>query len=178
MFLKFIQFNTLIKIFLLLTIISTFLLLEAFSQTTTRLTVRGTGLPVPRFVSLKTEKSYMRKGPSQDRPIDWVYNIKGLPLKVVAEFDDWMKIVDSRGETGWMHRSLLSSKRTIEVTRTNLELRKMPNLESEVIARAEIGAILNIRRCDKTWCRLNYENITGWAHKKGFFGLLKDEIPD
>ena len=37
------------------------------------------GLPIPRFVSLKTEKVNVRKGPSSDHDVARVYQRKGLP---------------------------------------------------------------------------------------------------
>ena len=55
-------------------------------------------------------------------------------------------------------------------------LRKKPDLESEIVARAEVGALLNIIRCDKSWCRLNHEKITGWALRDGYYGLLNNEF--
>ena len=153
----------------------------SISQTSSRVTVEGSGEPVPRFVSLKTDKANMRKGPSRNHPIDWEYNVKGLPFKVLAENNVggimWLKVIDSKGTLGWMHSRLLSSKRTVEVIDNILILRHHPNKESDIRAKAEIGAILNIRRCDEKWCRLSKDEISGWAPRKGYFGLLENEIP-
>ena len=43
----------------------------------------GSGLPVPRFVSLKSDRVNMRKGPGTDYPTAWVYRRAGLPLEVI-----------------------------------------------------------------------------------------------
>ena len=139
---------------------------------------KTTGFKIPRFVSLKHDKAYMRKGPSRDHPIEWVYIVKGLPLKVVSEYEVWRKVIDSNGTTGWMHHTQLSRNRIIEVTSSNLELRKKPQLDSDVIAIAEVGALLNIERCDKTWCRLSHETFKGWAPRDGYYGLLENEVPN
>jgi len=168
--------NTFYRLFVILFLFSFSFL--SFGQTTTKLSVRGSGKEIPRFVSLKHDKAYMRKGPSRDHPIEWVYIVKGLPLKVVSEYEVWRKVIDSNGTTGWMHHTQLSRKRIIEVTSSNLELRKKPKLDSEVIAIAEVGALLNIERCDKTWCRLSHETFKGWAPRDGYYGLLENEVPN
>ena len=168
--------NTFYRLFVILFLFSFSFL--SFGQTTTKLSVRGSGKEIPRFVSLKHDKAYMRKGPSRDHPIEWVYIVKGLPLKVVSEYEVWRKVIDSNGTTGWMHHTQLSRKRIIEVTSSNLELRKKPKLDSEVIAIAEVGALLNIERCDKTWCRLSHETFKGWALRDGYYGLLENEVPN
>ncbi len=168
--------NTFYRLFVIL-FLFTFSFLS-FGQTTTKLSVRGSGKEIPRFVSLKHDKAYMRKGPSRDHPIEWVYIVKGLPLKVVSEYEVWRKVIDSNGTTGWMHHTQLSRKRTIEVTSSNLELRKKPNLDSDIIAIAEVGALLNIERCDKIWCRVSHDPFKGWALRGGYYGLLENEVPN
>ena len=119
----------------------------------------------------------MRKGPSRDHPIDWVYKTKNLPLKIVSEFENWRKVIDSEGTIGWIHRSQLSNKRMVQVTLENLEIRNKPNNDAKVIAIAEIGVLLNLERCDEKWCRLSHKKIKGWSLRNGFFGLIKDETP-
>ena len=42
------------------------------------------GLPVPRFVSLKSDKVNVRAGPTKDHDVAWVYNRAALPLEVTA----------------------------------------------------------------------------------------------
>ena len=173
-------FLKLIFLYIFIIIIFFYQINVSHSQTSSRTTVKGSGEPVPRFVSLKTDKANLRKGPSPDHPIDWEYNAKGLPFKVLAENNVggiiWLKVIDSKGTLGWMHRRLLSSKRTVEVVDNMLILRHHPKKDSEIKAKAEIGAILNIRRCEKNWCRLSSGKISGWAPRKGYFGLLKNEI--
>ena len=73
-----------------------------------RLTVRGSGLPVPRFVTLKSDNVNMRAGPGTEYPVLWHYRKEGLPLRVEAEFGVWRKVVDHDGTTGWMHHSVVS----------------------------------------------------------------------
>jgi SH3-like domain-containing protein len=74
-----------------------------------------TSLPVPRFVSLKSDKVNVRKGPSTDQSIVWVFSRAGLPVEVIAESDNWRRVRDSEGADGWVFHSLLSARRTVLV---------------------------------------------------------------
>ena len=69
---------------------------------------RGTGLPVPRYVSLKTDRVNLREGPSKDHRTAWVFQRAGLPVEIVAEYETWRRIRDSEGTEGWVLHSLLS----------------------------------------------------------------------
>ena len=164
---------------LFLTIIVFFFLImqfsNCFSQSNARVTVRGTGYPVPRFVSIKNDEAWLRKGPSRSHRIEWVYKIPGLPLKIVAEFDEWRKVMDSSGSIGWMHRINLSSKRTAEIIKPNSNIYETPNLNSKIIAYSEVGAILNLVRCKNNWCRLKYNNLSGWITKDRIYGVIENE---
>ena len=46
-----------------------------------------TGLPIPRFVTLRAREVNVRTGPGVRYPIDWVFQRPNLPVEVVAEFD-------------------------------------------------------------------------------------------
>ena len=169
--------NNNIHLFFLIIVFSISFSGFSLSEVKTKLSVRGSGELLPRFVSLKYDEVYMRKGPSRDHPIDWVYKTKNLPLKIVSEFENWRKVIDSEGTIGWIHRSQLSNKRMVQVTLENLEIRNRPNNDAKVIAIAEIGVLLNLERCDEKWCRLSHQKIKGWSSRNGFFGLIKDETP-
>jgi SH3-like domain-containing protein len=70
------------------------------------------GLPVPRFVSLKAERVNVRSGPTKDNDVNWVYTRAGLPVEIIAEYDNWRRIRDWEGGEGWVLHSLLSGRRT------------------------------------------------------------------
>ena len=88
--------NNIFLVFLIL-VFSTCFSSTASSETTTKLSVRGSGQIIPRFETLKFNEVRLRKGPSRDHPIDWLYKLKGLPLKIISEFDDWRKVEDFDG---------------------------------------------------------------------------------
>ena len=73
------------------------------------------GLPVPRFVSLKADRVNVRGGPDKDHDVSWVYTRVGWPVEIIAEFENWRRIRDSDGSEGWVYHSMLSGKRTAVV---------------------------------------------------------------
>ena len=169
--------NSIFFVFLIL-VFSTYFQSETLSETSTKLSVRGSGQVIPRFETLKFNEVRLRKGPSQEHPIDWVYKLKGLPLKIISEFDDWRKIEDYEGVNGWIHRSQLSRKRLVQVISSNGEIKQKPNNDSDILALTEMGVLLNLERCDEVWCRISHQNIIGWILRDDIFGILENEIPN
>jgi len=135
----------------------------------------GSGLPVPRFVSLASDEVNMRTGPGRRYPIRWIYRRKGLPLKVEAEFDIWRKVRDADGEIGWVHGSLLSGRRTAEIRGETRNLYDKQNPASQIVLKAEPGVIGSILECEASWCRLLVAGKKGWIERGGFWGVLPNE---
>ncbi|HEC14175.1 MAG TPA: hypothetical protein ENI72_00310, partial [Rhodospirillales bacterium] len=79
---------------------------------------KGSGLPLPRFVSLRVNEVNMRTGPGVQYPIEWVYSRQYLPMEVIAEYSTWRKVRDWQGGQGWVHQSMLGGRRSFIVTGT------------------------------------------------------------
>jgi SH3-like domain-containing protein len=137
---------------------------------------RSTGLPMPRFVSLGADRVNVRFGPGKQYPIDWVYARKGLPVEIIAEFDTWRKVRDYEEQEGWVHSSLLSSRRTIMVTGEIRELRRTPDPNARVVLRAEPGVVGSLFDCEENWCRIEIEGRRGWLQRSEFWGTRPGEI--
>jgi SH3-like domain-containing protein len=137
---------------------------------------RSTGLPLPRFVSLGADRVNVRFGPGKQYPINWVFARKGLPVEIIEEFDTWRKIRDHEGEEGWIHSSLLSSRRTIMVTGEVRDIRRTPGPSSRVVLRAEPGVIGQLFDCEENWCRVEIEGRRGWLQRSEFWGTRPGEI--
>jgi SH3-like domain-containing protein len=137
---------------------------------------RSTGLPLPRFVSLAAERVNVRFGPGKQYPVNWTFARKGLPVEIIEEFDTWRKIRDHDGEEGWVHSSLLSSRRTIMVIGEVRALRRTPSTEAREVLRAEPGVIGDLFDCEETWCRVEIEGRRGWLQRSEFWGTRPGEI--
>lgn len=133
------------------------------------------GLPIPRFVSLGADKVNFRTGPGVRHPVAWVFERKGLPVLVTAEFDYWRKVRDQDGAEGWVHKSLLSGRRTALVVGQVRALRSEPRAEAPVVLRAEPGVIGRLLGCAEAWCRLEIAEVAGWLPRQQIFGALAEE---
>jgi SH3-like domain-containing protein len=135
------------------------------------------GLPVPRFVSIKVERVNVREGPSKDHPVLWIYTRKGLPVEVIAEHDIWRRIRDRDGSTGWVHGNLLDGRRTVIVEGVALAaLREKPEDDSRPVAWAEPGVVLDLEKCVPVWCDVEGDKSRGWIERARLWGIYPDEI--
>ncbi|WP_375626269.1 MULTISPECIES: SH3 domain-containing protein [unclassified Bartonella] len=139
------------------------------------------GLPLPRFASIKPTSVNVRVGPGSNYSIIFTYKKKGLPIEIIQEYDQWRKIRDAEGDEGWVYQSLLSGKRTAitipwQKDKTKrLMLRKNPTDNAELVAEVEPNVIGNIRQCDGQWCELNINNMRGWLQQPQLWGIYPDE---
>lgn len=138
-----------------------------------------TGLPIPRFVSLDSQKVYVRSGPALRYPIKWVYKRKNLPVEIVQEFDSWRKIKDFEGEEGWIHSSLLSGRRSVLIQNDGLvPMYEGFSPDSRVMAKFEPNVVAQIDECVEGWCRLEKDAYKGWVERKFLWGIYEDEELD
>ncbi len=144
----------------------------------------GSGLPVPRFVSLKSDRVNLRNGPGTEYPTGWVYRRAGLPLEVVKEFEAWRQVRDAEGATGWVLQSLLSSRRTglvlpwerkAEAPAPIAPVRSGDSDSSSVVANVEAGVIADLHTCDGRWCRVTVDRYSGYIEQKKLWGVYEGE---
>lgn len=139
---------------------------------------RVTNRPIPRFVSIKTDKANVRRGPSKTHRVDWVFKRRDLPVQIIAEYEHWRRIRDFEGVTGWVHYSLLSGVRTVIITDEMVDLHVRPDAKSAVSARVEQNVVARLGQCEVDWCRINAGGYKGWAPKDKFWGVDADELRD
>ncbi len=140
----------------------------------------ASGLPLPRFVSLKAKRVNMRVGPGRDYKVQWLYVRKGLPMEIIQEFGNWRKVRDPNGNDGWVLHSLLSGKRRAIVTPWDIQSKDnekpLPTISmyaansqnARTIAKIEAGTLANIDECHKDWCKLSLTKSTHSAQLAGY----------
>ena len=139
------------------------------------------GLPIPRFVSLKPDKVNVRGGPNRDHEVTWQYTRAGLPVEITAESDNWRRIRDWEGAEGWVYHSLLSGRRTATVAPNEknkdelLSLHDKPDPTSVVVAKLQIGVLGSVKRCSGSWCRIAGEGFDGWIQQERLWGVYPNE---
>ncbi|MBB3712785.1 SH3-like domain-containing protein [Limimaricola variabilis] len=137
-----------------------------------------TNLPLPRFVSLSTDRGNVRRGPSLSHRIDWVFLRRDMPLQVTAEYGHWRRVTDREGVGGWMHYAMLSGVRTVIVDAELLDLRSRPQENATVVAQIEGGVVARLLECRPEWCELSAGGYKGWAPKSRLWGVAPDELLD
>ena len=135
-----------------------------------------TGLPLPRFVSLRAPEVNLRTGPGVRYPIDWVYRRQGLPVEVIDEFKTWRRIRDHEGTMGWVHQSMLDGRRGVLIMDEVRPLRRAPEADAAMVARLEPGVVAGLDRCEALWCRITIEGLSGWIRRESFYGLYAGEV--
>ena len=152
----------------------------------------ASGLPTPRFVSLKSDRVNLRKGPGMDYPTAWVFRRVGLPVEVINEFEGWRQVRDADNTTGWVLQSMLSGRRTAIVLPWESKAEGPPSTagsgsgqaalrndnreNADPVAVLEAGVIANVRSCDGKWCYITVGDYHGYLEQKKLWGVYPSEI--
>ena len=126
-----------------------------------------------KFLSLKNNEVNLRQGPSFEYPIKFVYKKKYLPVEILDKSETWRKIKDFENNSGWIHASQLSKKKSAICKKNNSVLYKKPTIFSKPIAKLEIGRLVLIKKCKVKWCKITTGSFKGWIFKSSLWGKLK-----
>lgn len=146
--------------------------------------VGKSGLQLPRYVSLKSDKVNLRTGPGVDYPTTWVYRRAGLPLEVFEEFQNWRHVRDSEGTEGWIFSSLLSGRRTALVlpwerankdTKPTTTVYQASSERARKVAIIEAGVIADVHNCDGRWCEVTIDTFDGYIDQTKLWGVYPNE---
>ena len=161
------------------TLIASFVAAKAAGETAAG---SSSGLPIPRFVSLKPDKVNVRGGPTRNHDITWQYTRAGLPVEITAESDNWRRIRDWEGSEGWVYHSLLSGKRTVVVSPWKSgdprPIYTSATSDSSVAAYLQPGVNGEVSRCHASWRRISGAGYKGWIPENQLWGVYPDEEVD
>lgn len=146
------------------------------------------GLPLPRFVSTRSNPINVRVGPGTRYEIAWNYTVPGIPVEIIQEFDTWRKIRDLDGAEGWVHQSLLVGSRagyaTPLVGGGEVDMRAARSEDAGIRARLAPGVRVNISECDGAWCSVTAgqpgerASFAGYVRQEEIWGVYPDEVFD
>jgi len=125
-----------------------------------------------QFLSLKNSEVNLRQGPSFKYPIKLTYKKKYLPVIIIDRTDTWRKIKDFENNSGWIHISQLSKRRSAINIKKNSIIYKKSTLYSKPMVRLEIGRMVIIKKCQDKWCKIVTGNISGWVLKNTLWGMI------
>ena len=129
------------------------------------------GLPVPRYVSLKFDSVNARSGPGDDHRLLWVFHAKGLPVQVVAETAEWRRICDPEGTLSWVHKRTTDGARTVMRTAAGaIPIRRTGQPNAPVAAYLAARAPAGLDKCDKGWCKVQVGSVKGWVEAGAVWG--------
>jgi SH3-like domain-containing protein len=138
-----------------------------------------TRLPVPRFVSLKYDRVFVRNGPNRDQDPRWIYTRGGMPVEITAEFENWRRIRDWEGAEGWVYHSQLSGKRTAVVVPKSKEelvpLYANADTAAAITAKLQAGVLGTIKNCDGAWCAFSGKDFDGFIRQERLWGAYPNE---
>ena len=117
------------------------------------------GLPVPRYVSLKFGSVNARSGPSDDHRLLWVFHAKGLPVQVIAETEDWRRITDGR-------------RMVMRTQAGPTPILSGPKAGAAPVAYLAPRALAALDRCKGDWCKIKVGNVGGWAAASSLWGTI------
>lgn len=132
-------------------------------------------IPVPRFVTLRSDDVNVRLGPGKQYPVEWIYKKKDLPVEVVQEFDTWRKIRDSQGTEGWVAQGMISGRRSILIKGDTRAIRASADPKADIVARAEPGVMGKLLECPAEWCRIDLDGTRGWIPRNQIWGVYPNE---
>ncbi len=142
----------------------------------------ASGLPLPRFVSLKSARVNIRIGPSTDYPVAWMYMKSGTPMEIIQEYDNWRRVRDADGTEGWVNQALLSGERTAvaapwmrEKGEVFVNMRREPQSSAAVIAKLQPGVVIVMDECNGDWCHASAGGAEGWVSQAEVWGAYPGE---
>ncbi|MEJ0010739.1 MAG: SH3 domain-containing protein [Alphaproteobacteria bacterium] len=155
-------------------LLSLLLAAPAFAQDASIL--NPSGLPIPRFVTLKSDEVNVRVGPGERYPIRWVYHRAHLPVQVIEEFAHWRKIKDYEGSVGWVQQTMISGERDILIMDKPQNLYAEAEVTSAPIIRAAPMVTAKLLACRPDWCRVELAGRKAWIRKADIWGVTREEV--
>ena len=127
----------------------------------------------PKYASLKKDKVYLRYNASFNAPIKFIYQKKNLPILIIDKHDVWKKVRDIDGDEGWIHTSMISSKKTFinEKDQNLIKYKDNSNIVNAIVKKGVVGKIIN---CDEIFCKVKIKSYRGWIEKKNLWGIKKN----
>ena len=124
------------------------------------------------FLTLKNTEVNLRQGPSFEYPIKLIYKKKYLPVIITDELETWRQIKDFENNSGWIHISQLSKRKSGINIKNNSIIYKKPTIYSKPIAKLEVGRLVLIKKCKTTWCKITTGGYSGWIFKDYLWGKI------
>jgi SH3-like domain-containing protein len=123
------------------------------------------------MLSIKGDNVHLRSGPGKKYSVKWEYGA-GFPVKVVGRKGDWLKVKDFEGDTGWVHKSLLTSHPHMIVKANKINIRKGPGSKNKIVGMAYYGVVFETLQHQSGWVEVQHDSgLTGWISSTFLWGF-------
>jgi SH3-like domain-containing protein len=122
------------------------------------------------FRTLRNDTVNLRQGPSFDYPVKIFYKKKYLPVLILDSSNNFRKIKDHENNTGWIHVSQLSKKKSALANNNQVVVFKNSTIFSKPEALLEKGRLCIVLKCKDSWCKIKSGKFVGWVKKEDLWG--------
>lgn len=131
------------------------------------------------YASLRSNKVYLREGPTFQHRILFIYERKDYPVEVLASYETWRRVRDADGTIGWVSQSMLSDARTVLIVgKGRADVRDAPGAAGSVIAKADPGVVARLKACKPQFCEISASGLKGWIDRTRIWGVDAGEVID
>lgn len=128
------------------------------------------------IMSIATEKANVREGPGIENPVRW-QAWRFTPFEVQERSGEWVHVKDFAGDTGWLHKSVLSETPAVIVVGKYANIRTGPGLGYEAVVTVEREYPLKLLERNGDWLKVSDdEEIEGWIFVKLVWGSAGPEV--
>ena len=131
------------------------------------------------YASLRSDKVFLREGPTYQHRVLFTYKRKDYPVQIIASYESWRRVRDVDGTVGWISQMLLSDARTVLVIgKGHAAIRSQPYATASLRAWADPGVVAKLKACKPQFCEIAADGIRGWIDKTRIWGVDAGEIID
>ncbi|MCA6256921.1 MAG: hypothetical protein IM650_02340, partial [Phenylobacterium sp.] len=124
------------------------------------------------YVTLKFGSVNARSGPGDDYPALWVYQVRGLPVQVIAETSEWRRICDPDRGVAWVHMRTTDGRRNVMgLAPAPVPIQSAARTDSRTVALLRPRALAALQRCETGWCRIKADGVSGWVRESSLWGV-------
>lgn len=115
-------------------------------------------------ISVDSKIANLRSGPGTENQVLWQVE-RFHPLIIVEKKGVWCRVKDFEGDTAWLHKSLISSTRSVITVKAKCNVRSGPGTDNPVIFTTERGVPFKVIKTKGNWLNIQHaDGDTGWIH--------------
>lgn len=97
---------------------------------------------------------------------------RGMPLEIVIDNGDWVKVRDSAGKMSWLESKSLEKRRTLLVSVPLAEVRLSPDPAAAVLFKVAQNVLLELKQNTETgWLEIRHpDGISGFIRSADVWG--------